>query len=99
MGLTKNSAVLKEIFAPITKIFSFPLDKNNLSIETLTQANKLFPPGYKDQIPDVHVLKGQMEILFDICSQEGGEEFNTSRTPAKTLQDILHHVVKFKDIL
>ncbi|XP_065667626.1 uncharacterized protein LOC136087925 [Hydra vulgaris] len=99
MGLTENSAALKEIFAPITKIFSFPLNKDNMSIENLTKASKLFPPGYKDHIPDVHVLKGQMEILIDICLKEGDEDFKSSRTPAKTLQDILYHVVKLKDIL
>ena len=99
MGLTVNSAALKEIFAPITKIFSFPLNKDNLSIENLTKANKLFPPGYKDHIPDVHVLKSQMEILIDICLEEGDEDFKSSRTPAKTLRDCLYHVVKVKDIL
>ncbi|XP_065662441.1 uncharacterized protein LOC136084966 [Hydra vulgaris] len=99
MGLTKNSAALKEIFAPITKDFSFPLNKDKLSIENLTKANKLFPPGYKNHIPDVHVLKGQMEILIDICYEEGGEDFKSSRILAKMLKDILYHVVKLKDIL
>ncbi|XP_065664802.1 uncharacterized protein LOC136086433 [Hydra vulgaris] len=99
IGLTENSAALKEIFAPITKIFSFLLNKDNLSIENLIKASKLFPPGYKDHIPDVHMLKGQMEILIDICLAEGNEDFNLSKTPAKTLQDILYHVVKLKDIL
>ena len=99
MGLTENSAALKEIFAPITKIFSFPLNKDNLSIENLAKANKLFPSGYKDHIPDVHVLESQMEILIDICLEAGDEDFKSSRTPAKTLQDILYHVVKLKDIL
>ncbi|XP_065650246.1 uncharacterized protein LOC136078403 [Hydra vulgaris] len=98
-GLTENSAASKEMFASTTKIFSFPLNKDNLSIENLTKASKLFPPGYKGHIPDIHVLKGQMEILIDICLEESDEDFKSSRTPAKTLQDILYHVVKLKDIL
>ncbi|XP_065667812.1 uncharacterized protein LOC136088083 [Hydra vulgaris] len=64
-----------------------------------SKSNQIFPPGYKDHIPDVHVLKGQMEILIDICLEEGDEDFKTSRTPVKMLQDILYHVVKLKDIL
>ena len=66
MGLTENLAALMEIFAPISKIFSFPLNKDNFSIKNLTKANKLFPPGYKDHIPDVHVLKSQMKILISV---------------------------------
>lgn len=83
MELIENSTLIKDLFGPLAEMFSFPLKKDNITVENLEKAMAMVPPGSRKEKSNVFSLKTQMEILFEICNSNECEN-----PPAESLQDV-----------
>ena len=85
-GLQDNLNTIKSTVLPLHKIFSFPLNKDVLTIETVKNAVKMYPLSAR---PDPYCLQAELEVLFKFCHDKA----------VTSMQQIIHIMGDFKDSL
>ncbi len=83
--LTSNVQACMEHFRPAYEVFQIPISRENISVENLQLMIDMFPNSSNK--PDVLVLEGELELLFDNCSK------------VKSFQDVANVCFKMKKII